>query len=111
MGSFGARRFGTGSSDAWDDGVAVCLDANRFPTLHEFLTLSRFDDGSQREPGSLTLFADEGLIKVCLNDKAERAVGFVTFHSFAEVLEGLEAVLRENRVDWRRSKDRGSRRR
>jgi len=111
MGSFGARRFGTGPADVGGDGGGVCVDAGRFPILHEFLTRSRFDDGSQRAPGSFTLFVDDGSIKVCLNDKAEGAVGFVTFHSFAEVLEGLEAVLRENRVDWRRSRDRGGRRR
>jgi hypothetical protein len=49
----------------------------------------------------LVLFTDDAVWKVCLSDKDQDLVAFVTAHSPQEALEALEEGLRQDKLDWR----------
>lgn len=73
------------------------------PLLWEMLTQDQWEDGTPRKLATLTIFLDEGLIKLSLNDRAQGLVGFVTGPSVEEALRTLEAQLKDDRVEWRKS--------
>lgn len=85
------------------------LDGKLLVALVEFLAVTRWPDGSLREPGSLTLFVDEGTPKACLNDKGQGLVAFVSGSSLTDLLLAIEDKLRDGSLDWRRSRDRAGR--
>jgi len=83
------------------------LDADwlkRHPALVEYLTLDRFDDGSRRETASITLFAGEGMLKACFNDRANRRMAFVSGSSPSALLGALERGLSSDSLEWREVK-------
>ncbi len=76
----------------------------RAPTLYQFLTDDKWDDGSQREPGTLLLFADAGRFKACLNDRDSGRSVFVSAVSLEGILEALEEGLAGDSLEWREKK-------
>lgn len=78
-----------------------------FPCLFEYLTLTRWEDGTARVPSSLTLFLDEGRLKACLHDRDMGRVAFVAGWAPVPVLRALEEGLLEGTVEWRPSRSQG----
>lgn len=85
-----------------DDEVAL-----RFGPLWEFLAVLTWPDGSAREPGSLTIFFQDGLLKACISDKDAGLVGFVSARRLDELLEGVCQGVGDDSIDWRRPREAG----
>jgi len=81
-----------------------------YPNLWAFLAYSQWAPGQERVPGSVTLFRDAGRLKAAFNDRDSSEVGFATLEDVEGILAQLERCLLEDRIDWRRSGPRSSRR-
>jgi hypothetical protein len=55
-------------------------------------------------PGSLTLFTDAGAWKLCLSDKDQSRIAFVTSGSPQDLLAAAERGLVADSLDWRASR-------
>lgn len=85
-------------------GVASCPDADlvkRYPNLIEYLTVTEFEDGSSRERSVLSVFVEDGRVKVCLNDKELERSGYVSGDTLTGVLVALEKALATEGLEWR----------
>jgi hypothetical protein len=78
--------------------------AAEYPHVWEFISLDKWEDGSPRIPGSITLFAEDGAWKACLNDKGMQLVAFVTARSAEGLFEAMQGALMTGLADWRKSK-------
>ncbi len=74
------------------------------PALWEFLAVSKWDDGEERTTGTALFFVEDGVVKLCLNDRDSDRVAFVTGSSAEEVLEAASAGLEGDALDWRASR-------
>jgi hypothetical protein len=94
-----------GSSSSPDRGsgsfAATAEDLARWPAILEFVGAEQWPDGSQRVPGSLVLFVEQGRLKGCLSDKDQGLVLFVTGCGLLDLMDGLEATLEGGNGDWR----------
>jgi hypothetical protein len=72
-----------------------------FPTVLEFLSLSRWEDGSARLPGTITLLVDGSQMKAACNDRDAGLSCFVSARTLTELLGVLEAGLSTGSLDWR----------
>jgi len=78
--------------------------AKKMPNLWEFLSATRWEDGAERETGTLLIFVEDGLVKVCLCNRDTGHVGFISARTWAEALVSVEKHLESDTVDWRLSK-------
>jgi len=76
------------------------------PSLAEFLVATTWEDGSPRIPGTLTLFTDADVWKICLADKAQSLVAFVSGLSPLQAFQAAEDGLLRDTLDWRPSSPR-----
>lgn len=76
------------------------------PTLLEWLTATRYSDGSPRILPTLLIFSESMEWRVCLNDRDNCRSAWKSGRSPEEALAALERALSEGSVDWRRSKGR-----
>ena len=74
--------------------------ASEAPFLHDLLTRTLLG-GNPVLPATLLLFAEDGKLKVCLNDKQEGLVAFLTVDSAEDMFQAIEKALDEDKVDWR----------
>lgn len=74
-----------------------------YPSVWEMLVTGEWPDGTPRTLSTLTLFIDEGSVKLCLNDRAQGLTGWASGSSVEEALKALESGLREDTIEWRRS--------
>lgn len=74
------------------------------PSLLEFLSGGVFEDGSSREPGSLTIFRQDGLCKLCLSEKTTGLVAFISGKSVTSAFAAAEKGLQGGTLDWRESR-------
>ena len=81
--------------------VDVIQGACGLEKLAEFLCASSFEDGSVRARGTLLVFFEGGRWKLCLNDKAEGQVGFLSAMSLHDVLGEANESLIKDGIDWR----------
>lgn len=91
---------------ATQDSAVAALDeefARRYPAINEFITLRRCDDGTARTPATLLLLAEDGVFKVCLNDRQEAASTWASAPSVDEAMEALEGLLATGEAVWRAS--------
>jgi hypothetical protein len=104
MGFLRKRSMDKPATDAvdWDD--LADDEAERYPALVEFLSSTKYPDGSGRVPGSVSLFVDQGKLKACLVDKDQSLVGFVTVTGLRAWADLIEAQLQCDQVDWRASR-------
>jgi hypothetical protein len=72
-----------------------------------FLSDPRWEDGSPRDLGSLTVFADDGKLKACLNDRGAGMVAFVSSDTLVGLLEAASRAAGGSGGDWRTSKPKG----
>lgn len=77
--------------------------ASTYPTLWEWLTSAKYEDGAPRQTLSLTVFAEEGRVKACLSDRDNERVAFVTGDTMEGMLAAAERALRDDTADWRAS--------
>lgn len=104
MGLLQPRRFGVGEGELPGFDQPKYEDSSfekKYPVLAEFMQRRLWDKDKLRTPGSLVIFCEEGLFKVCLNDKDSCSVAFVSKKSFQEALEAAERGLKEDKLDWR----------
>lgn len=76
----------------------------QYPALFEWLTVDRLE-GVGRQTATLLVFAEGGLLKVCLSDREHDQVCFRSGLTFQAALEGLEAVLANGEPEWRPRRD------
>lgn len=93
----GSPRSASGGSSLEGSVLSQC------PTLVAYLTDSAWDDGSKRETSTLTVFAEHGRIKLCLNDRENGRSAWVSGRTLEDALAGLEADLAGGEADWRKS--------
>ena len=72
-----------------------------FPALSEFLAASKWSNGDVRVPGTLTLFSDGPVWKLCLSDKGQGRVAFVSGSSPQLAFQAAEEGLQRSSLDWR----------
>lgn len=75
----------------------------KYPFLWEFLTVTRFEDGSPRQAGTLLLFVDQGVLKGCLSDREYGEVAFCSASDPDMLLMRLEDGLQLQCLEWRAS--------
>ena len=93
-----------GGGAAGGRGAAADPDlARECPGVLEYLTLTTFSDGSEREVATLLVFSEEGLWKACLNDRAEGCSLWATGSTLFEALGAMDAMLTQGTASWRRS--------
>lgn len=78
--------------------------SGRMPALAEYLTVPSGGEGKRAETATLTVFCEDGRFKLCLNDRSDQLVCFVSAESFSGALEELERVLSDGSADWRKAK-------
>jgi len=78
-------------------------DRVRFPALCEFMAAVTWEDGSRRVTGTLTVFAEDGMAKCCLNDRSQGLVAFASADSLLGLLDAAEAILRGTAGSWRKA--------
>lgn len=74
---------------------------DEFPTLHQYLTCVRWDDGKPRTTTTLLFFVEGEALKCCINDRDNNRSAFVTSAGFAALLSEVETRLREESLDWK----------
>jgi hypothetical protein len=72
-----------------------------YPALLEFLSLSSWEDGSPRRPGTIRLLTEDGRWKCSLNDPENKRYAFMSGTTPEELLAGAEKHLRGDTVEWR----------
>lgn len=85
--------------------------AKAFPTLVEFLTEERWEDGAPRETGTVTIMADGGMWKCSIRDRAQGFYAFLSGKTPGDLLAGLERHLLGDSLDWRVDQAQGKRKR
>lgn len=70
--------------------------------LIEHLRDSAWEDGTHRERSTLTVFVEDGKVKVCLNDRNSNSSLFRAADTLLEALQSLnEALAPTGHADWR----------
>lgn len=78
-----------------------CLEGCK--ELWDFLALTRYpEDGSERTPGTLTVFVEDGVVKVSIADKDVSASLYFTADQGLPLLAQAEAQLKDEKATWRR---------
>jgi len=75
--------------------------AGDYPTLHEYLFQTAWADGSFRHTSTLSVFTDNGIMKVVINDRDNNRSAFFTGKTWRDIFDKLEAALAGETVDWR----------
>lgn len=75
--------------------------ARLYPTITDYLASIRWDDGSPRVASTLTVFLQDGGVKVAVNDKDGDRGLFVTAESLEEALALAERALQADNPPWR----------
>lgn len=78
-----------------------------FPTLWEFLTLSKWPDASLRKVGTIILFTEGDKWKCCVKDPSGGRVAFVTGKDLDSLLLAVDAGLDQDDLDWRPDRPQG----
>ena len=96
-----------------DDPSAYWIDAPEFkrlyPNLHDLL-YRRAVEGTERAPGRLSLFWNDGHLKVGIFAEAEGRMAFLTLSDPWDVFAHVERCLAADELDWRQDKRSKSRR-
>lgn len=109
----GRRRMYVSKGDDGKDGsrpvdcAGMQLFASERPALYEYMTLSKYPDGSQRETSTLLVLCEMGRFKLCLSDRDRGRSLWTTAESIEEGLASLDEDLQLGTADWRRSSGAG----
>jgi len=83
-------------------GVASGMLAT-LPAVFEYLASGLYPDGSSRERSTMTVFCEEGVVKVCLSDRDQGRTLWRSGRTLEDVLLALEVALQDSSADWRRA--------
>jgi len=83
------------------DGDSAVLQ--NFPTIYDYLTCIQYTGGEARVPSTLLAFVEDGMWKMCLNDRDNARSAWSAGRSAIECLKSLESSLEAATVEWRRS--------
>jgi len=72
-----------------------------YPTLHEMLTAIQYEDNQPRTTSTLLVFCENGVLRMCLNDRDNSRSAFFTAETVEDCLQGINDALTAGRVDWR----------
>jgi len=104
-----ARRSANGQHLQPSASVASAGVLAAFPALCEFVSLTTWEDGQQRQTGTVLLLTDSGSWKVWLHDRELGQGLFVTGPDVDGVLLAAEEALESGKGDWRADKGKGKR--
>ena len=76
--------------------------AAQYPTVTEYLSTVKYDDGSPRSPSALSLFLEDGMCKLALNDKDCKRSLYVASDTFVGALALMESALAAPNPPWRK---------
>lgn len=79
----------------------------RWPDLCEFLSAVVWPDGAPRQPGSLSVFVEDGRFKAALHDRDQSLSAYLTSDALLGLLDGLEKHLKADDLDWRPWREKG----
>lgn len=71
------------------------------PNLYDHLAQLAYEKGEERKTSSLSLFQQDGQLKVFINDKNEEESLCVSGSTWEGLWEALEAALGDEGADWR----------
>lgn len=72
-----------------------------WPTLYEYLFMTQWADGSFRHTSTMSVFTDNGIMKIVLNDRDNNRSAFFTGATWRDIFDKIEAALAGETVDWR----------
>jgi hypothetical protein len=75
--------------------------ANSLPLVTEYLCALKYDDGSPRERSTLSVFCEDGSLKLALNDKGEKRSLYVSSDSWDAAIALMEMALAADHPPWR----------
>jgi hypothetical protein len=81
----------------------TCPLGSRYASLFDFLVEQLWDDGTQRQPGTLLVCYGEGRFRGWLNDRELQRNAWASAETLTQLLETLDGKLAEGSFDWRRS--------
>lgn len=77
--------------------------AKDWPAVYEYMTESKYPDGTARKTSSLTLFCEDCQLKLCLTEKNEGLVLFAAGKTLQTALNALDGLLAGEETPWRKS--------
>lgn len=81
--------------------------AENYPSLYRFLAESRLNDGFSKT-GCLTVFWEDGVFKVCMNDRPNLRSCFVSHPQLGVAFQIADRGLRSRSLKWRKKGYKGS---
>lgn len=88
---------GISLGDAWDD-ESFRVD---YPNIYSFLMDTKYEDGSPRVQGSISIFVSGYSLKFAVNDKDRGLVAFVNSPTFFELMTIVDDGIRDDSLDWK----------
>ena len=76
---------------------------DQYPALSEYLSEHHFDDGSLRITSTALLFQEEGVWKVCLNDRQNDRSMWAAGSTVSAAFDALEVLVATGTGVWRKS--------
>ncbi len=78
--------------------------AGSFPGLWSHMTQVRWEDGSARQPSSLLIFEQDGMLKAMLRDKSAGLCLWVAARSVPDIFCALEGGIMDADTEWRQDR-------
>lgn len=75
--------------------------------LVNYLVDTEFDDGSARRTSTLLVFVEDGVVKVCLNDRENGRSAWASGKTLRSALESLNAAVGSDCAEWKGSRASG----
>jgi hypothetical protein len=69
--------------------------------LCDFLTVTQWEDGTPRETGTLSLYMQNGRLGVCITDKAQGRMAFITISLQGSILDEIDHALGDEDLVWK----------
>jgi len=93
----------------------VVLDPNKhgmakLPALYEFLAAGQWDDGTDRETGTMLIWFDTGAFHCMLRDRDGGMVSFGSADGFSRLLDRMDEAIRGDTLEWRPERSQGTKR-
>lgn len=80
--------------------LSTPIFAENFPELFKFLEIPRRSEQGFTT-GSMSIFFEDRVFKVCLNDRPEKRSAFVSSESLSKAFKLADAGLMSNSIAWR----------
>lgn len=72
-----------------------------YPGIKSFLYDTKYDDGSSRITGSISLFTKAGVLTAAINDNDRNVSGFITAATWEELLFLIEEGICADSIAWK----------